>query len=65
MLIEHFRNVKEGNVLFNNALNAFYLVLYGVAHMAKDHRDSLKGNLLPPVHGLLSGYFISTMLHTG
>ena len=24
---------KEGNVLFNDALNAFYLRLYGVGHM--------------------------------
>ena len=24
---------KEGNVLFNNALNTFYLRLYGVEHM--------------------------------
>ena len=28
---------KEGNVLFNNALNTFYLRLYGVRHMVKDH----------------------------
>ena len=28
---------KEGNVLFNDALNTFYLRLYGVAHMVKDH----------------------------
>ena len=38
---------KEGNVLFNYALNTFYLRLYG-----KDHTDSERGNLLPP-HGLL------------
>ena len=24
--------MKEGNVLFNNALNTFYLQLYGVGH---------------------------------
>ena len=28
---------KEGNVLFNDALNTFYLLLYGVRHMVKDH----------------------------
>ena len=28
---------KEGNVLFNDALNTFYLQLYGVRHMVKDH----------------------------
>ena len=27
---------KEGNVLFNDALNTFYLRLYGVKHMVKD-----------------------------
>ena len=43
---------KEGNVLFNNALNTFYLWLYGVRHMVKDHSDSEKGNLLSP-HRLL------------
>ena len=31
---------KEGNVLFNDALNTFYLWLYGVTHMVKDHSDS-------------------------
>ena len=29
--------VKEGNVLFNDALNTFYLRLFGVRHMVKDH----------------------------
>ena len=28
---------KEGNVLFNDALNTFYLRLYGVGHMVEDH----------------------------
>ena len=27
---------KEGNVLFNDTLNTFYLRLYGIAHMVKD-----------------------------
>ena len=31
---------KEGNVLFNDALNTFYLWLYGDEHMVKDHSDS-------------------------
>ena len=43
---------KEGNVLFNDALNTFDLRLYGLRHMVKDHSDSEKGNPLPP-HGLL------------
>ena len=30
---------KEGNVLFNDALNTFYLRLYGVRHMVKDHSE--------------------------
>ena len=29
---------KEGNVLFNDALNTFYLQLYGVRHMVKEGR---------------------------
>ena len=43
---------KEGNVLFNNALNTFYLWLYGVRLVIKDHSDSERGNPLLP-HGLL------------
>ena len=39
---------EEGNVLFNNTLNTFYLRLYGVRHMVKDHSDSKRGNPLPP-----------------
>ena len=58
-------NKKEGNVLFNNALNTFYLWLYGVRHMVKDHSDSQKGNPLPPHRLLLSinskGSFICTI----
>ena len=42
---------KEGNVLFNDALNTFYLRLYGVGHMVKDHSHSERGNPQPP-HGL-------------
>ena len=49
--------VREGvrYVLFNDALNTFYLLLYGVRHMVKDHSDSDKGNPLPP-HRLLFLY---------
>ena len=36
---------KEVNVLFNNALNTFYLWLYGIGHMVKDHSDGERGNL--------------------
>ena len=41
----------EGNFLFNDALNTFYLRLYGVGHMVKDHSDSERGKPLPS-HGL-------------
>ena len=34
---------KEGNVLFNDALNTFYLLFYGFGHMVKDHSDSERG----------------------
>ena len=47
-----FQQERERNVLFNDALNTFYLRLYGVRHMVKDHSDSEKGNPLPP-HRLL------------
>ena len=59
-----FKN-NERNVLFNDALNTFYLRLYGVRHMVKDHSDSEKGNPLPPHRLLLSinskGSFICTI----
>ena len=60
---------NEGNVLFNDALNIFYLRLYGVGHMVMDHSDSERENPLPP-HGLLfpinsKGSFICTIPQTG
>ena len=60
---------KEGNVLFNDALNTFYLRLYGIGHMVQDHSDSERGNPLPP-HGLhfpinSKGSFICTIPQTG
>ena len=60
---------REINVLFNDALNTFYLRLFGVRHMVKDHSDSERGNPLPP-HGLLfpissKGSFICTIPQTG
>ena len=60
---------RERNVLFNDALNTFYLRLYGVRHMVKDHSDSEKGNPLPSHRLLLSinskGSFICTIPQTG
>ena len=49
-------------IIFNEALNTFYLRLYGVGHMAKDNSDSESGNSLPPLHGywfrLAARYFL-------
>ena len=60
---------RERNVLFNDALNTFYLRLYGVRHMVNDNSDSEKGNPLPPHRLLLSinskGSFICTIPQTG
>ena len=63
-------HIQEGaNVVFNDAINTFYLRLYGVGHMVKDHSDSERGNPLLP-HGLLfpissTDSFICTIPHTG
>ena len=56
--------LKEGNALFNDTFNTFYLQLYVIGHMVKDHSNSEKGNLLPS-HGLFflisnKGSFICT-----
>ena len=64
-----YEGERERNVLFNDALNTFYLRLYGVRHMVNDHSDSEKGNPLPP-HRLLfpinsKGSFICTIPQTG
>ena len=60
---------RERDVLFKDALNTFYLRLYGVRHMVKDHSDSEKRNPLPPHRLLLSinskGSFICTIPQTG
>ena len=55
----------ERNVIFNDALNTFYLRIYAVGHMVKDHSDNERENLLPP-HGLLfpissNGSFVCTI----
>ena len=68
MLLSSFR-IRERNVLFNDALNTFYLQLYGVRHVVKDHSDSEKGNPLLLHRLLLSintkGSFICTIPQTG
>ena len=60
---------KEGNILFNDAFNTFYVRLYGIKRMVKDHSDSERQNPLPP-HGLLflinsKGSFICIIPQTG
>ena len=47
------KNKKEGNVLFNGALDTFYLLLHSVGQIVKNHSDSKTRTLLP-----LHGYFI-------
>ena len=37
--IKERKKERERNVLFNDTLNTFYLRLYGVRHMVKDHSD--------------------------
>ena len=54
---------------FNDALDTFYLRLYGVIHMIKDNSDSERGDPLPP-HGLLfpissKGSFVCIIPQTG
>ena len=61
-LVSHFTVCKEGRVLFNNAVNTFYLRLYGVGYMVKDHPDSKRGNLLP-LHGVQQGFFLYAPSH--
>ena len=61
--------IKEGNVLFNDILNTFYLRLYGIRHMVNDHSDSERGNPLLP-HRLhfpnsSNGSFICSIPQTG
>ena len=41
--IQSVEGGKEGSVLFNDTLNTFYLRLYSVGHMVKDHSDSERG----------------------
>ena len=44
---------RKEMLFFNGTLNTFYLRLYNVRHMVKEHSDSERGNTLPPLHGLL------------
>ena len=65
MCLYRYTGRKEGNVLFNHALNTFYLRLYGIRHIVKYHSDSERGSPLMP-HGILflissKGSFICTI----
>ena len=50
--IAFIQNLHKCFILFNDALNTFYLRLNGIRHMVKDHSCSERENPLPP-HGLL------------
>ena len=39
---------QKERVLFKDALNTFYVRLYGIGHMLKDLSESERENLLPP-----------------
>ena len=52
---------KEGNVLFNNTLNTFYLWLYGVGHMVNDRSDSKSGTRC---HHYMGYTFLISSKHT-
>ena len=47
IMMVFIRAEKEGKkkCLFNNTFNTFYLQLYGIRHMVKDHSDSNGGNI--------------------
>ena len=63
------RITTNENALFNDGLNTFYLRLYGVGHMVKDHSDSERGNPMQPHRLLFSisskGSFICIIPQTG
>ena len=63
------QNKQEGNILFNDTLNTFYLWLYGIRHVVQNHSDSEKENLPSPLYGLFpissNGSFICTITQTG
>ena len=42
-MVKYHSDSEDGNVLFNDTLNIFYLRLYGIGHMVEDHSDSEEG----------------------
>ena len=71
-VVEHWleREIAQWVHPMNDRSNdPFYLWLYGVEHIVKDHLESKKVNQLPPLHGLLfpissKGAFICTNQQT-
>ena len=62
--------MKEGNVLFTDAINTFYLLLYDIKYMVKDNTQSKRGNQQPPLYELLfpissKGHFLYKVPQTG
>ena len=56
--------MKEGYVLFNDALNTFYLRLYGVRHIVKDQSDSERESIpAASTWATLSDLFIYLTTH--
>ena len=43
---EKLLQARKENILFNDTLNTFYLWVYGVRHMVKDHSDRKRGKPL-------------------
>ena len=60
---------KGKEMLYLTTHSTYYLRLYGVGHMVKDHSDSERGNPLPPHRLLFSisskGSFICIIPQTG
>ena len=66
-MVESRTTNKEGKLLFNDALNTFYLRLYGVGQVVKDQIVNARKPTAPP-HGLLfpissQGSFRCTPFH--
>ena len=54
MVKDHSNNEgRKDMFLFNDTLNTFYLRLYGIRYMVKNHSDSERGNLCYPVCGMM------------
>ena len=49
---------KEAMVFFNNALNTFYLRLYGIGHMIRNEGNVLFNNTLNTFYLRLYGYIL-------